>query len=64
MPCSTWPSMSSLTPKGIGENASQFSADVLARLITPEMKVREELLEATRLLHTPSSDLAAWKLSQ
>ena len=28
--------------EGIGENPSQFSADVLAKLITPDMKVREE----------------------
>ena len=28
---------------GLGENASQFSADVLAKLITPEMTVRQEL---------------------
>ena len=29
--------------EGLGENASQFSADVLAKLITPEMRVRQEL---------------------
>ena len=29
--------------EGLGENASQFSADVLAKLITPDMKVRGEL---------------------
>ena len=29
--------------EGIGENASQFSADVLAKLITPNMRVRQEL---------------------
>ena len=29
--------------EGLGENASQFSADVLAKLITPEMEVRREL---------------------
>ena len=28
---------------GLGENASQFSADVLAKLITPDMEVRQEL---------------------
>ena len=28
---------------GLGENASQFSADVLAKLITPEMTVKQEL---------------------
>ena len=27
----------------LGENPSQFSADVLAKLITSDMKVREEL---------------------
>ena len=35
--------------EGLGENASQFSADVLAALITPEMRVREELLRDTGL---------------
>ena len=29
--------------EGLGENSSQFSADVLAKLITPEMRVRVEL---------------------
>ena len=29
--------------EGLGENASQFSADVLAKLITPDMSVRKEL---------------------
>ena len=29
--------------EGLGENPSQFSADVLAKLITPDMKVRQEL---------------------
>ena len=29
--------------EGLGENPSQFSADVLAKLITPDMKAREEL---------------------
>ena len=29
--------------EGLGENPSQFSADVLAKLITPDMSVREEL---------------------
>ena len=29
--------------EGLGENPSQFSADVLAKLIMPSMKVREEL---------------------
>ena len=29
--------------QGIGENPSQFSADVLAKLITPDMNVRREL---------------------
>ena len=29
--------------EGLGENSSQFSADVLAKLITPDMKIREEL---------------------
>ena len=29
--------------EGIGENPSQFSADVLAKLITPNMRVRQEL---------------------
>ena len=29
--------------EGLGENPSQFSADVLAKLITPDMKIREEL---------------------
>ena len=35
--------------EGIGENASQFSADVLAKLITPDMKVRRELESALGL---------------
>ena len=29
--------------EGLGEKSSQFSADVLAKLITPEMRVRLEL---------------------
>ena len=29
--------------EGLGENATQFSADVLAKLIAPEMEVRQEL---------------------
>ena len=29
--------------EGLGENASQFSADVLAKLITSDMSVRKEL---------------------
>ena len=29
--------------EGLGENPSQFSADVLAKLIAPDMRVREEL---------------------
>lgn len=29
--------------EGLGENPSQFSTDVLAKLITPDMKVRQEL---------------------
>ena len=29
--------------EGLGENASQFSAEVLAKLITPDMIVRKEL---------------------
>ena len=29
--------------EALGENPSQFSADVLAKLITPDMKIREEL---------------------
>ena len=29
--------------EGLGEKSSQFSADVLAKLITPEMRVRVEL---------------------
>ena len=29
--------------EGLGENPSQFSADVLAKLITPDMEVRQEL---------------------
>ena len=39
----------------LGENASQFSADVLAKLIVPEMTVREELLAETGLLVAMSS---------
>ena len=35
--------------EGLGENASQFSADVLAKLITPEMKVRQELISVLNL---------------
>ena len=34
---------------GLGENPSQFSADVLAKLITPEMRVRQELLSILNL---------------
>ena len=45
--------------EAIGENASQFSADVLARLITLEMKVRKELLDAMDLLGTTSPGPAA-----
>ena len=30
--------------EALGENASEFSAEVLAPLITPEMTVREELI--------------------
>ena len=29
--------------EGLGENPSQFSADVLAKLIAPDMNVRQEL---------------------
>ena len=29
--------------EGLGENSSQFSADVMAKLITPDMRVRQEL---------------------
>ena len=45
----------------LGENASQFSVDVLAKLMTPEMKVRQELLEETDLLKKDHAlgDLAA-----
>ena len=35
--------------EGLGENASQFSADVLAKLITPDMSVRQELESALAL---------------
>lgn len=35
--------------EGLGENASQFSAHVLAKLIAPEMDVRQELVKALRL---------------
>ena len=35
--------------EGIGENPSQFSADVLAKLITPDMSVRQELQSALDL---------------
>ena len=35
--------------EGIGENSSQFSADVLAKLITPDMSVRQELEAALDL---------------
>ena len=35
--------------EGLGENPSQFSADVLAKLITPDMKVWEELESALDL---------------
>ena len=36
--------------QGLGENPSQFSAEVLAKLITPEMKVRQELVSVLGLL--------------
>ena len=32
-----------LNTEGLGENATQFSAEVLAKLITPDMKVRQKL---------------------
>lgn len=35
--------------EGLGENPSQFSADVLAALITPDMQVRRALLDETGL---------------
>ena len=35
--------------EGLGENASQFSADVLAKLITPGMRVRQELKSVLNL---------------
>ncbi len=35
--------------EGLGENSSQFSADVLAKLITPDMKVRQELYSVLNL---------------
>ena len=35
--------------EGLGENASQFSADVLTALITPDMKVRQALLDVAGL---------------
>ena len=38
--------------KGLGENSSQFSADVLAKLVVPEMKVRQELKS---ILNLPSN---------
>ena len=34
---------------GLGENPSQFSADVLAKLITPDMRVRKELESVLQL---------------
>ena len=39
--------------EGLGENPSQFSADVLAKLITPEMKVRKELESVLDLTGIP-----------
>ena len=41
--------------EAIGENAAQFSADVLALLIVPGMKVMEELQDATRLRDAENS---------
>ena len=41
--------------EGIGENASQFSADVLAKLITPEMRVRQELYSILNMAYLPRS---------
>ena len=35
--------------QGMGENKHQFSSDVLAKLITPEMQVRKDLLEVLDL---------------
>ena len=35
--------------EGLGENSSQFSSDVLAKLIAPEMQVRKELMEVLDL---------------
>ena len=39
--------------EGLGENASQFSADVLAKLIMPEMRVRQELESVLDLTGVP-----------
>ena len=39
--------------EGLGENASQFSADVLAKLIMPEMRVRQELESVLDLTGIP-----------
>ena len=38
---------------GLGENPSQFSADVLAKLITPDMRVRQELESILALSASP-----------
>ena len=40
---------------GLGENPSQFSADVLAKLITPDMRVRQELESILDLSDSPFS---------
>ncbi len=39
--------------EGLGENVSQFSADVLAKLIMPEMRVRQELESVLDLTGIP-----------
>ena len=41
--------------EGLGENASQFSADVLAPLVGPDMQVRRELLDETGLIEALAS---------
>ena len=45
--------------EGLGENRTQFSAGVLAILIVPDMKIREELLDAAGLLDMMSLNPAA-----
>ena len=50
--------------EGLGENASQFSADVLAKLITPDMIVRQKLESILDLPGDISNTMASPSSSQ